>query len=561
MSSPREDSSTNSLSSEVEGYNSSNDDLLISGALEDIPIEPSPLQHRRHYVRNNDPSLSNHFDQPGRAVSQDWLSQDVRLSNGTGPEWFPGAVDDPREFTFSLSMNATSKQDPPSPMSQSGEHPYSGQPNSNSGPNKLARKFKQTIKTLKESATGHRKLVKTSSLGMPQTRSTSALDRMKIKNSSPSSLSPQTQQRSRSTDLGRIKLKRESLEALTKVSSAENLAVSSSSSSYLQKQYSDEKTHNIPNNRVPAIAVTRMSIGHQPVAHQSVKSEETVSPPQYEQCEELSQSLGSTQQLSQEHGRNLSCESNGSGQTSLKSRAMGKSYRSQRERLHQTRSNPRSSASDEKEGFTTSLIVPPTSSPNFNNVPRRISRESPSNESLSFTRIGSSRHTYRQNRPAKNSYNSKPDDLTSPTDSNGHLLSSQEHYYSTSNNSTFDNTYSRTRVPSTNEFHQSGKPLVRSHSMNEGSDNSDISSKHQSLTTSIDPSHLQQHQQLQYRPRSSGHIDKQTLTKSLLVQPTPPIYNSSMYRDRTKEELLKDRRKEELTKSQLGKFNVSLVYC
>lgn len=539
--------------------------MLISGALEDIPIERSPLQHRRHFVRNNHPSLSNHFDQPGRGVSQDWLSQDVRLSNGTGPEWFPGAADDPREFTFSLSLNATSKHDPSSPMSQSGEHSYSGQPNSNSGPNKLARKFKQTIKTLKESATGHRKLVKTSSLGLPQTRSTSALDRMKIKNSSPSSLSPQTQQRSRSTDLGRIKLKRESLEALTKVSSAENLAVSSNNANYLQKQHSNEKTYNIANNRVPTIAVTRLSIDHQPVVHQSVKSEETASPSQYEQYEELSQTLGSAQQLSQEHGRNLSCESNGSGQTSLKSRAVGKSYRSQRERLHQTRSNPRSSTSDDKEGFSTSSIVAPSSSPNFNNITRRTSRDSPSNESLSFTRIGSSRHTYRQNRPAKNSYNSKPDGLTSPTDSNAHLLSSQEHYYSTGNNSTFDNSYSRTRVPSTNEAHQGGKPLVRSHSMNEGSDNSDISSKHQSLTTSIDPSHLQQHHHLQYRPRSSGHIDKQ---KSLSVQASPPVYNSSMYnsreeirRDRMKEELLKDKRKDGLSKNQLGKFNVSPVYC
>ena len=368
---PTNHSSNNSFASEY--YSSSNDDLLISGSLADIPVVPSPLRQRKIYPRNGEGSgtvFSNNFVD---SSPQEWLSQEEERGGEEEEEvveWFPGAAgteeeeEDVKGFTYSLpvGMNKTSDPSSSSVMSQSGE--YVPVPVRSNSPSKFARRIKQTIRNLTgtSSSSSHRKLTKTSSLGVVQTCSTSALDRLKVKN--PSLTSNQSiGQRSRSTDLGRIKIKGSSLEALTKVSSSvENLTLAERQR--LQKHHYTD--HPIP----PSLAQLHYTVVQQPTRSSSLPQSSADSDPS---------------QLSPSN--NLSGESNGGGTAGRGARAAGgRSYRNQRERLHQTRSR---GGLEEKD-------VPPITQ-GSNPPTRRVSRETApaSSEGLSFSKMGAERRHQR----------------------------------------------------------------------------------------------------------------------------------------------------------------------
>lgn len=349
---PKENSVT-SLSSlppydEGGDYNSSNDDLLISGSLADIPVQASPLNQRKtHRETNSSSSLIGFLNNSNshhhrRNSSQDWqLSQEDEEGRPI-IEWFPEA-DDSRSFNYSLPASVSNKSDRPfsSSMSHSGELSTSYSNNNRiqtpptcNSPNKFTRKVKATLKILTgSSSSSHRKLTKTSSLGTTQARSTSALDRLKVSNSIIS-------QRSKSTDLGRIKIKDLSLEALTKVNSAENV-----------HSTSPGQCKEAP---PPMISYTRPSLSQ---LHYTVQLPSSSSQQQQQNKndspEELTFINSISQQLSQE--RNLSGESNEASRG--RSGGGGRSYRSQRERLHQTRS--RHSITEESLSNSSSLIISP----------------------------------------------------------------------------------------------------------------------------------------------------------------------------------------------------------
>ena len=367
---PTNHSSNNSFGSEY--YSSSNDDLLISGSLADIPVVPSPLRQRKIYTRNGEGSgtvFSNNFVD---GSPQEWLSQEEERGGEEEEEvveWFPGAAgteeEDVKGFTYSLpvGMNKTSDPSSSSVMSQSGE--YVPVPVRSNSPSKFARRIKQTIRNLTgtSSSSSHRKLTKTSSLGVVQTCSTSALDRLKVKN--PSLTSNQSiGQRSRSTDLGRIKIKGSSLEALTKVSSSvENLTLAERQR--LQKHHYTD--HPIP----PSLAQLHYTVVQQ---QQPTRSSS------------LPQSSADSDPSQLSPSNNLSGESNGGTAGRGARTAGGRSYRNQRERLHQTRSR---GGLEEKD-------VPPITQ-GSNPPTRRVSRETApaSSEGLSFSKMGAERRHQR----------------------------------------------------------------------------------------------------------------------------------------------------------------------
>ena len=381
--------STNSLSSGgIEcGYHSSNDDLLITASLADIPTVPSPLARRRMLHK---PSRS--FDRQSE-ISQEWLSQE---GDRNDIEWFPEADSgSSKDFTYSLPTSL-SKNEQVASMSQSGEYSVVQSTVVSSGTNRLAQKLKNTLRNLKMSSStsttnsSHQKITKTSSLGVVQTRSTSALDRLKVNISSNGNLATE---RSRSTDLGQAKIKNLSLEALTKVDSDENIS----------KLLDTRKRGSIDvlsyhNKVLPLISYTRPSVPN--IKYQSTEPSSDLSLP-----------------MSQE--KNLSGDSCGSGhtQSSVSTRGrsnVGRSYRIQREKLHQTRSHPSrvSTQQDKKDNLSSPIattapgggVASNNNSPNLTNVNRRHVINS--NDSLSFTRIGADR------RQRHNRYDDSPTELT-----------------------------------------------------------------------------------------------------------------------------------------------------
>lgn len=509
-SSPLHEGSSNSLSSEV-GFHSSSDDLLISASLADIPLDSSPVQQRKHLdiERISSAGLPNRIqefkqqdlsDTSNQSVSQEWLSEQNHVMNGITFEWFPEADD--RQYTTSLPGHLMNEFVSPSTELSSGN-----EQNSLSGTTTLAQKLKQKFKTLTGSSSNHRKLSKSNSLGITQTRSTSALDRLKVGSSS--AITTQNQ-RSYSTDLGRIKLKRVSLEALTKVNSVENKP--GFSTSHQKTNYSNENTHRISfpegdEQMIPTFQISP-SLGEQlsfPTTERAIQSS-LISDIRTNHSGSFSQVPAVAYQLSEEQGKNLSGESAGSVQ---RNRSVGRSYRSERRRLHQTKPSRASVTDMESLTKTPSLIG------NYSNISTSSRRNQ---DHKSYTRMIPSRINNRQNLQHKNNF-TKPN--TEIYDNTG--LESRCY------NSSFEESLHVSAISPTGrpeQFVQSlHVPLTRSHSLSETSEGSGGSGH--KLVSSINVS--QPYYSQQQRPHNSGC--KQSVRKTLSVHPNI-LYHSSAYNDK-----------------------------
>ena len=530
-SSPLHEGSSNSLSSEV-GFHSSSDDLLISACLADIPLDSSPVQQRKRLdiERISSAGLPNRIqefkqqdlsDTSNQSVSQEWLSEQNHVMNGITFEWFPEADD--RQYTTSLPGPLMNEFVSPSTELSSGN-----EQNSLSGTTTLAQKLKQKFKTLTGSSSNHRKLSKSNSLGITQTRSTSALDRLKVGSSS--AITTQNQ-RSYSTDLGKIKLKRVSLEALTKVNSVENKP--GFSTSHQKTDYSNENTRRISfpvgdEQMIPTFQISP-SLDEQlsfPTTERAISSS-LISDIRTNHSGSFSQVPAVAYQLSEEQGKNLSGESTGSVQ---RNRTGGRSYRSERRRLHQTKTSRVSITDMESLTKTPSLIG------NHSNISTSSRRNQ---DHKSYTRMTPSRINNRQNFQHKNNF-TKPN--TEIYDNTG--LESRCY------NSSFEESLHVSAISPTGrpeQFVQSlHVPLTRSHSLSETSDGSGGSSH--KLVSSINvsqPYHSQQH-----RPHSSGC--KQSVRKTLSVHPNV-LYHSSAYND-------KGRGNEHISRMVSETFYILMIY-
>ena len=512
-SSPLHEGSSNSLSSEV-GFNSSSDDLLISACLADIPLDSSPVQQRKQLLhldieRISSAGLPNRVqefkqqdlsDTSNQSVSQEWLSEQNHVMNGITFEWFPGADDD-RQYTTSLPGPLMNEFVSPSTELSSGN-----EQTSLSGTTTLAQKLKQKFKTLTGSSSNHRKLSKSNSLGITQTRSTSALDRLKVGSSS--AITTQNQ-RSYSTDLGKIKLKRVSLEALTKVNSVENKP--GFSTSHQKTDYSNENTHRIsvPGGDEQMIPTFQISpLLDEQLSFPTTVSSSLISDIRTNHSGSFSQVPAVAYQLSEEQGKNLSGESAGSVQ---RNRSGGRSYRSERRRLHQTKTSRASITDMESLTKTPSLIG------NYSNISTSSRRTATNQDHKSYTRMTPCRINNRQNLQHKNNF-TKPN--TEIYDNTG--LESRCY------NSSFEESLHVSAISPTGrpeQFVQSlHVPLTRSHSLSETSEGSGGSGH--KLVSSINVS--QPYHSQQQRPHSSG--GKQSVRKTLSVHPNV-LYHSSAYND------------------------------
>ena len=537
-------SSEQSLSSGIE-YNSSIEDLLIRGSLADIPVQPSPVQPRRN--RTNDPLIkrissaglpnkiqSNGFDNG----SQDWGQEDNRVGP---PHWFPKA-DDEHQLTISLPVHNGSSSN--EMMSGSGEFPSAfADPSSStvSKKTKLTNKLRKTLKSLagstSSSSVTRPKLEKTNSLGAVKTSSTSAIDRLKINGtSSPSNLST----RSRSTDLGKIKLKRSSLEALTKVNSEESVIGSSQRrDATLTKQNSLGDQPNIVVQHPPMLNIETQIIPTLEFISTSQNMKDTESGPggmaQSPPSIISNHSQGSPHdQLSLELGKSLSVESMSSSIGLRSGRPGGRSYRSQRQRLHQTK-NPRAATgdSDNKDSsFTSSLVVTNSStsllSSRNETRPVRLSRDTAEYGSPSLTKKSPARRTSSwQNR---NSYAKLSNESYSSQDKN-YNFSYEDNLEIPAISSTlqYQQPHPHSHLNPHGHTHQSRQPgaavvphspLIRSRSVNETSQGSEegqcdrIAEERHTFTTSVDPKPLHFQQQ---RPHSSG--GKTSTRRAMSIQP------------------------------------------
>ena len=470
-------SSEQSLSSGIE-YNSSIEDILIRGSLADIPVEASPLPTRKFQskgssiAKNSSSDLSNKLSEtdPG---SQNWYSDDNNYIR-----YFPGAGDD-NQFTASLpGTNGSSSNDV---LSHSGDFPsaFVDPPSLGSKKTKFF-KFKQTLKNLKgSSSNGHPKLEKTSSLGIVKTNSTSAIDRLKVTDSSNTNLSS----RSRSTDLGKVRLKRSSLEALTKVSSEENVLRKRSAIFHKQNSMGDSPNDNtnLPPLNIETQLIPTLDFVMAP--NQNTHETDLL----------VSNSQGSTRYQLTPDERNLSGDSMSS---SRGGRLLGgRSYRSQRPRTNPA-GKPTPSLSregSEKEIITSSYSVNPSS----NHTPvnnRRFSRDVTEHISPLLSKKSPARRTTSwQNR---NSYSKLSNDS----------YSSQDRIYNFSLDENQPHPKDRDRQP----LAKPHPKYARSSSVTDPEDPGQTSGR--GFTSSIDQSY---HRPM--RPHSSG--GKMSSRKAMSVHP------------------------------------------
>lgn len=446
--SPLQDgSSMNSLSSEP--INSLNDDdLLIAGDLSEIPVDQSPLIHRRQSG-----GLPH-----ARDSSLEYLS-------GNEPVWFPPAEDERNFDSYSY------------PEPGRVHHPYlepePGYKDKHGGSHKLAQRLKGMIQNLTGSSpNNHRKVCKTSSASIIQTSSTSALDRIKV-GSALTSHALQSQ-RSKSTDLGRLKIKKDgqySLEALTKVNSAENLMVPTINGRgyFLQKHRSEEDTHET------SLEVDILS----PVGIPRATSYSS------------SNISGSSQGLVPDLSRNLSEDSHTGSQTRLSAGGGGgaRSYRTQRKKLHQT------SSRTPKDAPTTPIMTTPTTA----TLTRRISND----ESPFQHKTPAGRHGYQPHRPMRSSAHARPD------------VGSSKWSQGSGRGSVEDNM----EMPSAFLSYDSQAPPKGSHDPMSDGQSKDGASLMVSMDTVTTPPHNQPH-----RPRSTA-VSKVPARRAVSEQPPPTDYN------------------------------------
>ncbi len=512
VTSPLEgESSEQSLSSGIE-YNSSMEDLLIGGSLADIPVEPSPVQSRKFKEHDSslvkkdssiDDDLAN--DNVRGSDSQNWYCED---SNNI--QWFPKADDDENLFTVSLPVtNGSSSNDI---ISQSGEFPSAfGDPPSlgTKKSTKIANKLKKTFRNLTNS--GHPKLEKSSSLGIVKTHSTSAIDRLKVSNSSNSNLTS----RSKSTDLGKIKLKRSSLEALTKVSSDESIVKQRTSLLIKQSSCGDNPNDNI---NLPPLNIMETQIIPTLDFVSASPSDSNIYGKEVSGLIDNSQGSSSQYYLTPELGKNLSCDSFTSSIGQRSGGRQGRSYRSQRIKLHQTK-NPRSLGDSDKDIFTSSLMNP---SPKTTPTITRHSRDINDHVSPLSTRKPSARRT--------SSWQSRPTSYKLSNDS----YSSQDKIYNfsldDSSNSFGPSHQQQAKINRDRQVYTRSPPHHhRSHSFTgdpvddrgfRGDDD------RRGFTSSVEPS-LNHHRQT--RPHSSG--GKMSSRKAMSVLPNNQIQTSSLSYD------------------------------
>ena len=467
----------NSLSSEP--LNSLNDDdLLIVGDLSEIPVEHSPLTSSIHRISSSGiPHINN--------SSLEWLS-------GNEPEWFPDAEDGRNFDSFSYPEPGQGN------VSYPGQGPVSYK-FGGVGSSKFARRLKGVFQNLTGSSpNSHRKVHKTSSASIIHTSSTSALDRMKV---GPTGHTLQGQ-RSKSTDLGRFKIRKNqhSLETLTKVNSAENLAINGRGYPLL-KHHSDENTHKISRNN--SIDV--------PTFEEITSNMQKPSP----------SNSGSSQGLVSNLGKNLSEDSITGSQTRLLGGT--RSYRSQRQKLHHTSSRTSKDAPTKDAPTTPTSTVP--SFPAHTTPTRRIS-----NDEVHLHKTGN-RHGYKPHRPSRSSIHARSE---SSDDRNNSGWSQGSGYVEEMPSALSLSLNSCLALPS-KESHDD--PPKGSHDMSvipDVSTGQDIAKEQekQSLIASMDmvapPPHNQPHP---HRPRSAVLGSKMPARRAMSEQP-PSIEYGDPTRDR-----------------------------